>query len=521
MISAFIFLPLAVALALALILAERVRSVVAIAGALVTLALGLALWAGGLPVAERTAWLPNLGVNYSVQLDGPSLLLALVTAFMTVVGLWYAASRVGVTRRAGFMAMVLAMETGLLGIFAARDLILFYAFFEGTLIPSLFLLGRYGREKRMDAAIKFAVYTVIGGLIMLVAIIGARYLSGSPSFELSDLLARRLPINDQRWLLMGFVIAFAIKLPLFPLHAWLPSFHEQNHPSGISDLMGTLYKVGGYGLFRFALPLFPDAALELRGWLMLLAAITAVGAAWIAFSQSDWKRLLAYGSLSHMGLVALGMFSLNPLAMTGALYLLAFQGVYTGALFLSVGMIEDRVTRHLESQEAAQVAPKPVKVKGGKAHREAATTREERHALTIGVVQGMAESAPALAGVTLILWFASIGVPGLAGFVGEFSVFIGSYQVAPWLTFIALGATIGAAAYGLNAYQKAFQGQPSGGWRVPDVRRREWPILAATLTVIVLFGVYSGPALNLIQPAVNATTARFNLPSVTTVQGVR
>ncbi|HEX2864140.1 MAG TPA: NADH-quinone oxidoreductase subunit M [Deinococcales bacterium] len=493
-----------------------------------TLALGCLIWARGLPVAERVAWLPGLGVNYSVQLDGPSLLLALVTAFMTVIGLWYAATRQGATQRAGFLSMVLAMETGLLGIFAARDLVLFYVFFEGTLIPSLFLLGRYGREGRIGAALRFAVYTVIGGLIMLAAILGTRYLSGAPSFELSDLLARRLPLGDQRWLLMGFVVAFAIKLPIFPLHAWLPSFHEQNHPSGVNDLMGTLYKVGGYGLFRFALPLFPDAALELRGWLMALAAITAVGAAWIAFSQKDWKRLLAYGSLSHMGLVALGMFSLNPVAMTGALYLLAFQGVYTGALFLGVGMLEERASRHLEAEEAAVQPAAPVKAGKGKAARapkEVRESREERNALTIGAMQGLAASAPALAGVTLILWFASIGVPGLAGFIGEFSIFIGAYQVpwwGPWLTFIALGATIAAGAYALTAYQKQFQGPRSAAMRPRlDVRRREWPVLGLTLAVIVLFGVYSAPALRLIQPGVEAATARFNLPAVTTTTGVR
>jgi len=382
------------------------------------------------------------------------------------------------------------METGLLGIFAARDLVLFYVFFEGTLIPSLFMLGLYGREGRIAAASKFALYTVFGGLLMLASILGTRYLSGATSFEYADLAtaASRLSLGTQVWLLLGFLAAFAVKLPLFPLHAWLPDFHAQNHPSGVADLMGTLYKVGGYGLFRFALPLFPDAALELRPWLMALAAFTALYAAWIAFAQRDWKRLLAYSSLSHMGLVGLGMFSLNPIAMTGALYMLAFQGVYTGGLFLTVGMLEERLSK-----------------RGLNGNREANTSR----ALEIGSLRGLAASAPALAGVTLTLWFASIGVPGLAGFVGEFSIFLGAYQESPWTAFVAMLSIIAAGAFALTAYQRTWLEEPEEGTSVPDVQAAEWPVLGALLALVVVFGLYTSPALRLLQPSVVEVVRAF------------
>ncbi|HWG83985.1 MAG TPA: NADH-quinone oxidoreductase subunit M [Deinococcales bacterium] len=494
MIHLFLFLPLATALLVALLRGSAARAV-AVTGAAATLAAGLVIWAQGLPVQFRAAWLPGLGVNYSVQIDGASLLLALVTAFMTLVGLYYAATRPGLTQQSGFLALVLAMETGLLGIFAARDLILFYVFFEATLIPSLFLLGVYGRANRVAAATKFALYTVIGGLLMLAAILGARFLSGAESFELSDLLAHRLPLDSQRWLLLGFLAAFAVKLPLFPLHTWLPDFHAENHPSGVADLMGTLYKVGGYGLFRFALPLFPDAALELRPWLMFFAAFTAIYAAWAAFAQRDWKRLMAYSSLSHMGLVGLGLFSLHPAGMTGALYLLAFQGVYTGGLFLVVGMLEERLARAFGAETG--------RGHGGHGH-------DVDRALTIGAARGLAVSAPALAGLTLLLWFASIGVPGLAGFVGEFSIFLGAYQASPWITLVGLLATIAAGAYALTAYQRTWFEQPEAQRIVSDVRAREWPILAPVVALVVLFGLYSAPALRLLQPSVTAVQERVS-----------
>jgi NADH-quinone oxidoreductase subunit M len=317
--------------------------------------------------------------------------------------------------------------------------------------------------------VKFGAYTLFGSLLMLISIIGVKLIGGSPTFALADLLRDEYRVTGAAgtWLFLGFLAAMAVKLPLFPLHAWLPDFHEQNHPSGVADAMGTLYKVGGYGLFAFAIPLFPQAAEALRPLLMALAAFTALYAAWIAFHQTEWKRLLAYAGLSHMGLVGLGIFSLQPIAVTGGLYLLAFQNVYTGALFLAVGMLWQRVGN--------------TNVAHG----------------------GVMTQAPALAGLTMTLWFASIAVPGLAGFVGEFSILLGAYQVSPWLAFIGGLSTIAAAAYALTAYQHTYwQTRPEGSVRAPELRGTEWAVLAVPLAVAILFGVYSQPALNLIQPFV-------------------
>lgn len=464
MIHLMIFLPMLGSLLL-LVTPRHWREEVAGFVAALTLGLGLLIWRGGGAELFSINWVPALGVTYSVELGGASLALALVTAFMTLIAVIYAARRV--ENPGTMLSLVLAMETGLLGIFAARDLVLFYVFFEDALIPALLMLAIYGGPARMRALVKFGAYTLFGSLLMLLSIIGVKYYGGSPTFALGDLVQNPVEGPAQTWLYLGFLAAMAVKLPLWPLHAWLPDFHEQNHASGVPDVMGTLYKVGGYGLFVFALPLFPDASEQLRPVLMGLAAFTALYAAWIAFRQTNWKRLLAYAGLSHMGIVALGIFSLNETATVGALYLLAFQNVYTGALFLAVGMLQERVG--------------------------SLDTR----------VGGAMTQAGALGGLTMSLWFASIAVPGLAGFVGEFSVLLGAYQVAPWLTFVAGLSTIAAAAYALTAFQYTFwQGRPLGAVRVADLRQTEWLVLAGPLAVAVLFGVYSAPALNLIQPAV-------------------
>ena len=489
MICTFIFLPLLGAL-LVDFFPKASRGAFAVAVALANLALGLVFWLGGFFQTERMTlpWLPALGVSFDVMFPGSSLLLALVVAFMTLMALVYATSRQDIAPDGGLYALVLAMSTGLIGTFAARDLILFYVFFEATLIPSLFLLGKYGRAGRSAAVMKTALYTLFGGLLLLAAILGVKYLTGASSFGMDDLLAatreRPLTVEAQTWLLLGFLAAFAVKLPLFPLHNWLVDFHAENHPSGVADVMGTLYKVGGYGLFAFALPLFPDAARNLQPLLMFLAAFTAVYAAWIAFSSADWKRLLAYAGLSHMGLVGLGLFSLHPVGLTGSLYLLAFQGVYTGALFLITGMIHERLA-------------------AGKLEDEAATDR----ALRIGSVAGLAASAPALAGVTLVVWFASIGVPGLAGFIGEFSVFLGAYQANAWMAAFAVASVIAAAAMALRAYQKTWLEEPEHD--IPEVRPREWWVLAPVLAVVIFYGVFSGSALKLLEKPVADTAKNF------------
>lgn len=462
MTSLIIFLPLIVALLLPLF-PSHLKRYVAASGAALTLALLLGVWADGGAVFYRSDWFMPIGLTYSVTLTGTSLLLAMVTAFMSLCAVLYAGVRI--EKPSAMLLLTLCMETGLLGIFAARDLLLFYIFFEATLLPSMLMLAFYGGEKRLRAITKFAIYTIVGSLFLLASIIGVRVYGGAPSFAFSDLLEHPLPKAVQPWLFSGFLAAFLVKLPLFPVHGWLADFHEQNHESGIPDLMGTLYKVGGYGLLQFALPLCPWAAMEWKIPLMALAAFTAIYAAWIAFQQTHWKRLLAYAGLSHMGMVGLGVLSLNITAQTGAMYLLAFQGVYMGALFLAADMLQRR-TGSFDVRQG-----------------------------------GIADSAPRMSGMTMVLWFAAIGVPGLAGFIGEFSILLGAYQVSPWLAGIAGLATIAAAAYALTAFQHSFWEKAPNPVlaSVKDLSAFEMNILLWSAAVLVFFGIYSQPALRLIQ----------------------
>lgn len=465
MINILLYLP-ALAALLLVFTPGATKKYIAIAGSLFAFIVNLLLWQQGGAEVTSTPWVPMLGITYTIGLDGVSLLLTLVTSFMSLLCVLYAAFNV--ERPGPMLANVLLMESGLLGIFASRDLILFYVFFEATLIPALVMLAIYGGPRRVQALTKFAVYTIIGSLFMLLSMIGVKYYSGSETFALADLLAKPLDPRVQTWLLLGFVAAFAVKLPMFPLHGWLPEFHEENHNSGVPDVMGTLYKVGGYGVFRFALPLFPEASEELRFILMALAAFTTLYAAWIAFQQTNWKRVLAYAGLSHMGLVALGVFSMNDIATTGALYLLAFQGVYMGALFLAVGMIYNR-TGHVNTNSG-----------------------------------GIMDDAPVLSGLTMVLWFAAIAVPGLAGFIGEFSIMLGAYQVQPWLAFIAGLSVIAAGAYALTAYQKTYwETKPQGTVALKDITGLEGLILISAVGVSVIYGIYSSPAINMIRPVVD------------------
>jgi NADH-quinone oxidoreductase subunit M len=482
LIHVFIFLPLVAGL-ISLALPKTTRAAFAVGAGLLNLALGLFIAFGTKLETMRfvTDWLPFAGVKYAVALDGVSLLLSLITALMVPIGLYYLSTRDD-GKLGGFYSLALIMETGLIGIYTARDLILFYVFFEGTLIPSLFLLGRYGRAARVNALITMALYTVLGGLIMLTSIIAAKLLSGSPTFLIEDLsrATANLSEGQQVLLFLGFLAALAVKTPIFPLHGWLPEFHAQNHPSGVADLMGTLYKVGGYALFRFATPMFPLAVTNYQWIWMLLAAFTALYGAWIAFAQKDMKRLLAYSGISHMGLVALGVLSLHPAGAAGAMFLLAFQGVYSSALFLVAGMLERRF----------------IVLEGGDETKEKALDR----AFEIGRVRGLASSAPAFAGVALTLWFASIGVPGLAGFIGEYTILLGAYQTQPWIAAIAIATVIASAAFALTAYQKTWYEEATDS--VADLSSREWRVLAPILAVVVLFGVYSSPAIKMIEPVV-------------------
>lgn len=417
--------------------------------------LGLNLWLfvqvlEGVRFYEKAPLLKEAGVYYALGLDGVSALLFLTTALVVFLG-----SLARVDGR--FLGLALLMDTGLLGLFAAQDLVLFYVFFEATLIPALFMLLLYGGKERLRALYTFALFTLAGSLPMLAAILAVRHLGGAKTFLLEDLLNHPIPEAYGPWVFLGFLVAFAVKTPLLPLHAWLPLFHRENHPSGLADAMGTLYKVGVYAFFRYALPLAPSGFAEWQGILLFLSALGAVYGAWVAFSAQDWKTLLAYGGISHMGLAGLGLFSGSPEGITGALFLLAASSVYTGALFLFGGFLFERV-----------------------------------QTLELGRYSGLAATAPGLSALGLFLVMAMVGLPGLSGFPGELFALLGAYKASPWLTAFGFLAVIGAAAYALTAFQKAFWAAPSETPASRDLSGSDWLFAGVSVLALLWMGLFPG-----------------------------
>lgn len=450
----------------------------AVASAAASLVIWLVLfvgYGGGVAYYSQTPFLPELGVYYAVGLDGSGLLLWFAVNLVVLLGVWIAEVPVR------FLALCLIMQTGLLGIFAAQDLVLFYVFFEASLIPALLMLWFFGGPDRLRAIYTFAIFSLVGSLPMLAAIFAVRYLGGAESFLFTDLAANPLTGQAATLAFLGFLLALAVKTPLFPLHVWLPSFHQQNHPSGLADAMATLYKVGIFVFFKWAIPLMPEGFQQWQGLLLFLAAFGALYAAWVAFSAPDWKTLLAYAGVSHLGLGALGLFSGNMEGTVGALYLLGASMIYGSALFLFVGLVYKR-TGSLEVQP----------------------------------VQGLARQTPALYVLGMFLLMAIIGLPGLSGFPGELMVLLGAYQVSPWLTFVTFLSVIAAAAYALTALQKLFQDTPlrqapeTGQARVvTDLDLREWGFAVLTVGVLLLMGLYPKLFTVYLEPLGRAIEALF------------
>lgn len=456
-----LLLPLLSALLCCAIGGRSARSAVATVLALLTFGVVMSLPGSS---AVEIPWLSGLGVYFYLSPEGAASVLALFAALVMIPTVLYASLKID-ERPARFVALLFVMQAGLNGVFLARDLVLYYIFWEATLIPSVLMLGIWGGERRRGAAMKYLLYAVAGSFLMLVAILAIKPLSGAMSYRFEDLLAAtpQLPAGTQLWLFIGFALAFAVKLPLWPVHAWLPDFHEQNHPSGVADVAGTLYKVGGWGFFAWALPLLPEAARLATPALLALAAFTALYAAMIAASQENLKRLLAYASLSHMGIVGVGVFGLHIAGLSGAMYLLAAQMVSTGGLFLISGMLYER-----------------------------------RKNFDLAFYGGLAKSAPALAGVTLLVLFASIGVPGLANFPGEFMSLLGAYQTHAWLAAFATLAVIAAAVYGVNLYQRLYQGEETWG-ETRELAGLELLVLVPIVTGILWLGIAPQRSLALIE----------------------
>jgi NADH-quinone oxidoreductase subunit M len=427
---------------------------------------------------EQRAWMPSLGISYHLGIDGISLLLVLLTTFLmplTMLSAWHAIE----SRWKEFAIVMLLLETGMLGVFVALDLFLFYVFWEAMLIPMYLIIGIWGGGNRVYAAIKFILYTLSGSLLMLVAILALYFRHGAAtsvySFDLPVLAQFVLPAGRaQDLLFLAFALAFAIKVPMFPFHTWLPDAHVEAPTPGSVILAGVLLKMGTYGFLRFCLPLFPHASLTFTPWVFTLAVIGIVYGAWVSTVQPDIKKLVAYSSVSHLGFVVLGIFTLTAPGLVGGIIQMVNHGLSTGALFLVVGMLYER-----------------------------------RHTRLISEFGGLWAPVPALSVLFLIVVLSSLGLPGLNGFVGEFLVLLGAFQVSPLLATAASTGIIFAAVYLLWMYQRVIFGvvTKEANRHLPDLSGREWAILLPILLFIGWIGVYPGTFTGLTEVSVQALIA--------------
>ncbi|WKZ82114.1 MAG: NADH-quinone oxidoreductase subunit M [Acidimicrobiia bacterium] len=483
-LTALVVLPVAGALALLAIPSRRSQIVLPVAVACSLVTLGAAGWllvefetgAAGFQFAERSTWYEPWGVGWHLGVDGISLLLVVLTALLFPIAL---AASTGVKHRVReFAVAMLLLEAGIIGVFLALDLLVFFVFWEAMLVPMYFIIGIWGGERRVHAAIKFFLYTALGSALMFAGILALGLIGGdgSPTFDFVELLGADLSRNAQFWLFAAFGISFAVKVPVFPFHTWLPDAHVEAPTAGSVILAGVLLKLGAYGLIRFNLTLFPEAAVDLVPVLAVLAVIGIVYGAIVAIVQSDIKRLVAYSSVSHLGFVVLGIFALTSQGLQGGVLQMVNHGLTTGALFLLVGMIYER-----------------------------------RHTREISQFGGLASVMPIYAGVFLFTAFASIGLPGLNGFVGEFYILVGSFLSLPAYAVIGAFGVVLAAVYLLWAYQRMFTGPLSieENRVLTDLKVREVLIMAPLIALILFLGLYPKPALDRIEPSVDAVLERI------------
>lgn len=439
---------------------------IALAASAATLVMSLVVLAGfdksvsGLQMVDRVKWIPSWGIQYYVGVDGLSILMILLTSFISLLSVAASWSAIKTQIKQYYIFMLL-MEVGMMGVFLAQDLFLFYVFWEFTLIPMYFLIGIWGGESRIYASIKFFLYTMAGSLLMLLAILYLGVTNGT--FALPELIVERQLFADvQNILFLGFAIAFAVKVPIFPFHSWLPDAHTEAPTAGSIILAGVLLKMGTYGFVRFNLPLFPEASAEFAPAVAVLAIIGIIYGAIVSFPQKDVKKLVAYSSVSHLGFVMLGIFSLNEAGIQGALLQGVNHGISTGALFFLVGVLY-----------------------------------EQRHTRLFADYGGVWKAMPLFAVLSLIVTLSSMGLPGLNGFVGEFTILLGSMGATslgpnPWIyTAFATTGVILAAVYLLWMFQRVFMGPLDNplNEKLRDLNRRELAIMLAFLLFIFWIGI--------------------------------
>ena len=457
---------------------ERVSQMIALVISLLVFGETLLLWSrfvsgsAEFQFVERYAWIPSFGITYAVGIDGISLLLVVLTGFLTPIALLSSWESVHKKTKA-FCMFVLLLESAMIGVFVSLDLFLFYVFWDAMLVPMYFLIGIWGYDRRVYAAVKYILYTMAGSVLMLLAILGMAYLhytaTGTYSFDLLKLYELDVPANLQVWFFLAFALAFAIKVPLFPFHTWLPDAHVEAPTAGSVILAGVLLKMGTYGLVRFAFPLFPAAAQLFAPILATLAVVGIIYGALVAMVQPDMKKLVAYSSVSHLGFVVLGISAMNTQGVQGAVYQMLNHGVSTGGLFLIVGMLSDR-----------------------------------RHTRLISEYGGLKKVTPHLVAAFLIITLSSIGLPGLNGFVGEFLILLGAFRWNPKMAAFAATGVILSAAYMLWMFQRVNYGPLTNekNERLVDLRPREWLVIVPIIAMAILMGVLPNIFLKPIEPSV-------------------
>jgi NADH-quinone oxidoreductase subunit M len=477
LLSALIFVPIIGAIGVACVPRrfERVHKLLGLGLSSLVLLLALRVVAlfqvrAGMQLEIRQPWIPSLGISYHLGVDGLSVWLVVLTALLTplaLLGSWRGIE----TRVREFQVFTLLSEAGMLGVFCALDLVLFYVFWEAMLIPMYFLIGIWGHARRIYAAVKFFLFTMAGSVLMLVAFLVLYQRSGTSSFDLARLVAAPVAPSLQMWLFAAFALAFAIKVPLVPLHTWLPDAHVEAPTAGSVLLAGVLLKMGVYGFLRLAIPLFPVAAARFAPWLATLAVIGAVYGALVALVQPNMKKLVAYSSVSHLGLVMLGVSALTPTAVVGSVYQMLNHGVSTGALFLLVGMLYER-----------------------------------RHTHEISEFGGLKSVMPRFAAVFLLIGLSSMAVPGFNGFVGEFLILVGSWSFGRAFVAAAVLGVVLAAAYILWMIQRVFHGEVTNpkNATLADLSPREMAVVLPLVILALAMGIFSPLITRTIEPAASA-----------------
>jgi len=437
----------------------------------------------GIQFVEMIPLIPSMGISYYLGVDGISLFIIIMTTLMTLIGM----ASMGETKNIKNMIVTLLfLEMTMVGVFVALDAIIFYLFWELSLVPMLYIIGAWGGPLRVYASIKFFLYTFTGSLIMLVGMLFVAYLyhnvTGVWSFAITDWYSLVLPVNYQLWLFAAFFIGFAIKVPMFPFHTWIPYAHGQAPTIGSVILAAVLLKMGTYGFVRFSLPMFPDASVMAIVPIAVISLIMVVYTAMIAYAQKDMKQVIAYSSVSHMGIIMLGLFAMNAEGLTGSVFQMLSHGIVSGALFMLVGMIYDR-----------------------------------RHTKLLSEFGGLTQVMPKFAIIFGIMLMASVGLPLTIGFVGEFLVLLGFYQVSPIMTIIAGTSIILGAVYMLRVMKLAFFGPLDNeeNKKLKDLNARETWSLIPLVAIVIWLGVYPKPILTPIDNSVKVILTFMNKKAIT------